>query len=301
MCNILFRISFEPLCRMYARCLGDNPADPFMSFLCSIAFWRMHCYWPKFKNPKSFSEKVWHRMLYSRDPLFTMVSDKWRVRDYVTTKVGSIYLIPLLWHGDILTDIPFDGLPQQFVIKANHGCGYNIIVKDKTQVDIPNIKKQLKQWLTENFCLDKYLGTEWSYKNIQPHIIVESFIDDKGKIPLDYKFFCFAGRVEFVLMTFDRFGDVAEKHFDRSFTPLDLWNGAQQYEGEITRPANYEQMLNVADALARDFDFIRVDLYSVGDKIYFGELTCNPAGGLARFIPKEYDFIFGEKWKLKPA
>jgi hypothetical protein len=293
----LFEYLYMPVSRAYTRhILRERPADVLMRFFYGPYFLYVHHYWPHFKKPQSLSEKVWHRMLYNRDPQLTLVSDKLLVREYVSEKVDNKYLIPMLWHGDEPDDIPIDELPQQFVIKANHGCGYNIIVQDKKQLDVPKMKEQLRKWLSVNFCLDTFLGTGWAYRNIKRSIIVESFIGKDGQVPLDYKFFCYAGRAEFVLMTFDRFGSLTEKHFNRKFQPLDLWNGAPQYSGKITRPENYDEMLQLADALAQDFDFIRVDLYSVDNRTYFGELTCYPAGGLARFIPKEYDFIFGEKW-----
>lgn len=296
----LFKFLYTQFCRMYAKhILHDKPADKIYSMLCKFYFCYIHLYWPDFDKPKTISEKIWNRMLYDRDPRLTLVSDKLRVREYVSEKEGSKHLIPMIWRGDKPADVPFDELPQPFVIKLNHGCAYNIIVQDKAQLDIPNIKKQLEKWISVNFCQDTFTGTAWAYANIKPSIIVESFIGDHGQAPIDYKFFCYAGRAEFILMTFDRFGSLTEKHFNRNFQPLDLWNGAPQYSGKITKPANYDEMLHLADSLAQGFDFIRVDLYSVGGRIYFGELTCYPAGGMARFIPKEYDFIFGEKWDLK--
>lgn len=238
-------------------------------------------------------------MLQSRDPLLTVISDKFLVRDYVAEKVGKEYLVPLLWHGDNPDDLPFDRLPDKFIIKTTHSCKSNFIVTDKTTLDRSIVKTQLNKWLVENFCLDKFLGVEWAYKNIKPRIIAESLLEDNGKIPFDYKFFCFSGQVEFLLIVFDRFGELFEKHFDRDFNPLDLWNGAKQYQQEISRPDNYQEMIHLAEALSDEFDFMRVDMYSIGKKIYFGELTCYPSGGDARFIPRKYDFIFGEKWCLK--
>lgn len=238
-------------------------------------------------------------MFYDRDPRFTLISDKWRVRNYVGNKAGNNYLIPLLWHGSNPDDIPFNTLENQFVIKVNHGCGYNIIVQDKTKLDITETKKQLKYWLDENFCQDKYFGITWAYKNITPHIMIESFIGINGQVPIDYKFFCYNGRAEFVQTSFDRFGDASEKFLDRNFMPLDVWNGLKLFKGDIVKPDNYDAMLLLADKLSHDFNFMRVDLYSSNDRIYFGELTCYPAGGLAPFIPKKYDYIFGEKWQIK--
>lgn len=236
-------------------------------------------------------------MLFDRNPLWTMLSDKLLLRDYVASKVGSEYLIPLLWKGDNPEEIPFDELPNKFVIKTNHGCKYNIFVKDKTQLDQTKTKRQLKKWLDENFCMDKFVGTEWAYKNIRPTIIIEVFLDDNGNVPLDYKFFCYSGRPEFLQMNFERFGDACEKFFDRDFNPLDLWNGTKQYQGKVVRPDNYKDMIRTSESLAQGLDFIRVDMYNIGGQIYVGELTCYPGGGNIPFIPEKYDFIFGEKWK----
>jgi hypothetical protein len=297
--NAFFKMMYLPLCRAYSKhIIKDKIANKVMISLCSKYFRYIHHYWPNLKSPESFSEKVIHRMLYNRDERFTIISDKLRVRDYVKNKVGSNYLIPLLWNGDKPEDIPFETLPNKFVIKCNHGCGYNIIVQDKTQVDIYKIKKQIKKWLNENFCYDKFLGIEWSYANIKPTILIEEFIGTNNQIPKDYKLFCYSDHAEYILITFDRFQSTKEKHFSRDFTPLDVWNGAPQFSGDIVCPSNYEEMLRVADTLSTGFDFIRVDLYSVCDKIYFGELTCNPSGGFDPFIPKEYDYIFGKKWKV---
>lgn len=227
-----------------------------------------------------------------------MISDKLQARDYVAQRVGTEYLVPLLWQGDNPRGIPFDELPSKFVIKTNHGAGYNIIVKDKTQLDRAKAIRQLDKWLAESFCYVKFLGTSWAYKNIRPTILVETFLDDNGKVPEDYKFFCYSGRAEFLQVSFDRFGDASERLLDRDFNPLALYNGVKINFRRMMPPQSYEDMVRVAESLAEDFDFIRVDLYNVGGRIFFGEFTCYPAGGLARFIPKEYDFIFGEKWKL---
>ena len=155
----LFRLLLWPVCRAYARHLGDRPADARYRFLCSLQFWKVYRFRPDLVQPRLFSEKLWSRMLHGRDPLFTQICDKLRVREYVKKKAGEECLIPLLWSGEEPGDIPFDELPSQFVIKANHGCGYNIIVTDKAQLDREGARRLLKKWLHENFCLDKYLGS----------------------------------------------------------------------------------------------------------------------------------------------
>jgi len=289
------------MCRAYARYfVGDKHADSVMCFFCALYFWRKHGYWPHFNNPRSFEEKLCWRMLFDRNPLWTILSDKLRVRNYVASKVGSEYLVPLLWNGDDTEEIPFDELPMKFVIKATHGCHYNIIVRNKTQLDQAKARRQLKKWLGENYCQDRWLGKEWAYKNIRPTIIVESFLDDNGNVPVDYKFFCFSGRVEFFKVDFDRFEDHSEKFFDKDCNPLDLFEqGINQYRGKILHPDNFYEMFRVAETLSQSLDFIRVDLYSLGNLIYVGELTCYPGGGITRWIPEKYDFIFGEKWDIR--
>ena len=144
-------------------------------------------------------------MLHERDPLFTLISDKLRVRDYIAEKVGNEYLVPLLWTGENPEEIPFDELPMKYVIKTNHGCGYNIIVKDKTQLNQAEVKLTLKKWMSENFGQDTFLGIAWGYNNIKPAIIIESFMEENGKAPVDYKCWCFSGRIEFISLHFDRF------------------------------------------------------------------------------------------------
>jgi hypothetical protein len=235
-------------------------------------------------------------MLYDRNPLLTMLSDKLLVRDFVAGKVGEEYLVPLLWKGTCSEDIPFNDLPLKFVIKTNHGCGYNIIVKDKTQLDQVKVLRQLKKWLGENFCQDKFLGTEWGYKNIHPAILVESFLDEKGAPPADYKFFCFSGRVEFYKVDFNRFEDHSELFFDKDGNLLPLYGrGIKTYDGEFVLPDNFSDMIRVAESLSKGIDFVRVDLYSVGGRIHFGEITCYHGGGIIRLSPRKYDFLFGEK------
>ena len=296
----LFKLLLWPACRAYARHLGDRPADARYRFLCSLQFWRVYRFWPDLVKPRLFSEKLWSRMLHVRDPIFTLICDKLSAREYVAKKVGRECLIPLLWSGEEPGDIPFDDLPSQFVMKANHGSGYNIIVTDKTRLNQASAKRKLKKWLGENFGLDKYLGAAWGYKNIKPCVTIESFIGDEDKPPADYKFYCFSGRVEVLTLHFGRFERHETKAFDRNFNPLDLSRGFRQYEGKYHQPQNYDAMVNLAESMAEDFDFIRVDLYSSGNNVFFGELTPYPAGvssfhGLDMTI---LDPILGEKWKM---
>lgn len=292
---------YWPVCRAYARLvLGDKPADPLMRFLCSLQYWNVFGSWPDFVNPRLFSEKLWSRMLHSRDPLLKIVSDKLRVRDYLTDKVGNAHLVPLLWKGENPEDIPFDEMPDAFVIKTNHGCGFNIIVRDKAKLDRFKTKRLLRKWLKIDFCRNMYLGTEWGYKHIKPAIMVESFIGENGKPPLDYKFYCFAGTVELLTVHFDRHTNHATKAFLRDKSPCRFRLVFSQYDKPYQLPQNIDNMIELAESLAAGFDFIRVDLYSPGQKIYFGEISPYPAGvgAFTGFDISKLDLTLGGKWKL---
>lgn len=236
-------------------------------------------------------------MLHDRNPMLTMISDKLLVRNYVTQKVGNDFLIPLLWHGTHPEEIPYTALPQKFVLKTNHGSGNVILVSNTKKINTSEINRRLKKWMGMNFTLDLYLGIGWGYKNIRPSIMVESFIEEKGKAPVDYKFYCFSGHVEFLTVHYDRFEQHRTRAFDRNFVPYNFRYDLSEWSGECQRPQNFEAMVEIAERLAEDFDFIRADLYSVGDHIYFGELTPYPGGVTTKFLPLNRDNILGDKWK----
>jgi hypothetical protein len=300
--NALIKSVYLPFCRAYSRSfVRDKPADFLLRLFSSLYFWRVHGYWPQLRTPRSFEEKVTARMLFDRDPKWTLLSDKLRVRDYVEKRAGKDVLIPLLWSGTRSRDIPFDTFPDQFVIKANHGCGYNIIVSDISQFNTELTKSKIDAWLNENFCHDYILGTAWAYRNISPSIIVESFIGGHGKPPVDYKFFCFDGKVEMFKMDFDRFTDHSVAFFDRRCQKLDVHEkGLKRFSGLITLPDSIHEMIEVAERLATGLDFIRVDLYNNSNRTFFGELTCYPSGGNGPWVPESFDFNCGAKWKLAP-
>jgi hypothetical protein len=285
-----------PICRAYARHLGDKSADGILRLLCGVPFAVTHRFWPNFVHPKRFTEKLWSRMLHERDSRLTMISDKLAVRDYVAGLLGERYLVPLLWRGDNPERIPLRELPNKFVIKTNHGCGYNIIAKDKTRLDSESLLRKLKKWLSENYCADKYLGIEWGYKNIKPCIIIESFIENKGKAPVDYKFWCFSGRVESISIHFDRFEGHKILSLDGNLKPGGLRFNVPTYTGVFSKPQNFDEMIRIAERLSDGFKFLRVDLYKSEEDIYFGELTPYPGGTTARFLPVSQDYLLGEKW-----
>ena len=252
------------------------------------------------KNPKTFSEKIQWLKLYDSTPIKTKLADKYLVRDWIKEKIGEEYLIPLLGVWKKADDINFDTLPNQFVLKCNHGCGYNIIVKDKTKLDIDEAKLKLTTWLKENFAFKN--GLELHYKNIKPVIIAEEYIKEVSESAIDYKFICCNGIPELCWIT-----NKYETIHKRGFYSLPNWEkqnleyrdrGAIFDENVVQKPRILDEMLSVVKTLAKDFPLVRVDLYLIKDKIYFGEMTFTSSSGGALFFPNEWNYILGENVKL---
>lgn len=298
-----FRWVLYPISRGYARhFVKDRPADGVLRTLCRAAFFAVYHYWPRFNRPRRFAERLWHRMLHDRHPTLTLVSDKFRVRDYVAQKAGPGCLVPLLWSGDRPEDIPYDRLPGRFVLKTNHGCGFNILVPDRTRIDRADIAARLRRWLAVNYAEDTYLGIAWGYRNVRPVILVEEFLGDGQIPPEDYKFYCFAGRAEIVTIHLDRYGEKKSIAVKRDFERLRFRPSFRQYDLDVPKPPNFGAMVELAERLAEGFNFVRVDLYSVGGRIYFGELTPYPVG-VSKFVSfdiRDVDRTLGEKWGTNP-
>ncbi len=301
--NLLSKIrgGYIQTCCWYSKTvIRDKPADFIMRGMTSLFFRRVHGYWPRFIKPRSFSEKIWHRMLFDRNPRLTLFSDKWRVREYVAERVGEQYLIPLLWQGTNPEDIPFDALPSRFVIKATHGSRYNILVQDKSKLNRTSVIIQLKQWLKEDYGSGVYLGVQWGYRNIKPAIIVEEFLGTGMSVPWDYKIHCFSGRAHFFNIHMDRFENHVATLLDRDFNPVVPQISPNCIQATVARPENHEELIRVAEALAEGLDYMRVDFYVVDGHVYFGEMTCYDGGGCDR-LTREGDFWLGQKWHLANA
>ncbi len=251
------------------------------------------------KNPETFNEKLQWLKLYNRKPEYTMMADKVEVRKYIAEKLGEEYLIPCLGVWDNPEDIDFESLPNQFVLKCNHNSGTGMIIcKDKSKLDIKKAKKELKKGLKENYYL---LNREWPYKNIKPRIIAEKYmVDESGTELKDYKFFCFDGKVELIQVDYGRF-----KEHKRNLYTLD-WefvNAQIQFPNDenyiINKPVQLKKMCDIASELSNGIPHVRIDLYSIESKIYFGELTFYHGSGVERFYPKELEYKLGEMINLE--
>ena len=250
-------------------------------------------------NPKTFNEKLQWIKLYDRKPEYTMMADKYAVRDYIAEKLGQEYLIPLLGVWDDPEEIDFNALPDKFVLKCNHNSGLGMcICKDKAKLDIAKVKAELKKGLQQDYYLT---GREWPYKDIQRRIIAEQYMESGADDLPDYKIHCFNGEPRMILLCRDRFKEtgLTEDFYTENWEHLPLKRpNVPNAAAPIAKPEQLEKMLEMAKVLAKDIPFVRVDFYEINGKIYFGELTFFPAGGMAPFEPAQWDETFGSWLKL---
>lgn len=249
------------------------------------------------EHPKLFSEKLQWYKLNHKDPLMQKVANKYTVRDYITQTGHGDLLNELFGVYTDVNQIDYAGLPSQFVLKGTHGSGFNIIVKDKSKLNWKQSKMLMKLWLKRNIY---WGGREWVYKDMPRHIIVEKYLEDETGELRDYKFYCFNGRPAFMQLEVGRGTD----HNTRNFYDMD-WKllpfGKELPHNPdliVQKPQMFDEMKNIATDLCQPFQYVRVDLYQVGGKVYFGELTFFPAGGAPDFVPAEYDEIVGKMWEL---
>jgi len=248
------------------------------------------------ENPKTFNEKIQWLKLYDRNPEYTRMVDKYLVRDYIAKTIGPEYLIPLIGVWDHPDEIDFDNLPNQFVLKCNHNSGLGMcICKDKTKLNVNSVKNELKKGLSQDYYLT---GREWPYKDVPRKIIAEKYmVDDSGYELKDYKLHCFNGTVKYTLVCSDRFSGLGERltFFDREWSVMPLERRRYpKSEVEIKKPKSYEKMVELAEKLAKNIPFVRVDFYDVNGKIYFGELTFYPGSGFEEFVPYVWDENLGD-------
>lgn len=253
---------------------------------------------PDLASPAIFDEKIqWYKLNYRR-PLMTDLTDKFKVRNYVEER-GLGHLLNEL-HGvyDRPEEIPFADLPTRFVLKANHGCKWNIICKNKPELDWEAAKRQLAEWLEMNY-FD--YGREWAYKDIQPRIICERYLENAefGEL-VDYKFYCYDGVPKVVFVCCGRFspGGVRYDAYDMDWEPIPVSKGKPAARLDLARPSEFNEMRDIAHTLSEGFPFLRVDLYSVEGRIYFGELTFYPDNGIVPFSPAQFNRYFGDLFKL---
>ena len=243
--------------------------------------------------PATFNEKLHWLIRYHRDPVMTQLADKYAVRDYVAARLGSSFLNDLYGVWDDPNAIPFDTLPESYVLKVNHGSGQNIFCRDTSRLNRPRIRAQLTKWLRRS---EYWRSREWAYKDIPPRILCERLLsDEQGNVPADFKFFCFNGQPHVIQVDTDRFTKHQRDLFDIEWRPLPFSLEYPSSGQAIPRPATLDVMLSAARTLSQGFPFVRVDFYTIGERVIFGEMTWYPAGGLGRFRPESADRELGSK------
>ena len=249
---------------------------------------------PRLEEPATYTEKVLWLNLRHRDPRMVTCADKLAVRQWVADREGEELLEPLLGVYEDADDIDPRSLPEAVVIKATHGSGWNLIVPDRDALDWGEAKGSLQDWLARSYYAHK---REWQYRDIPPRLIIEEFLSDDGGVPSQYQFFCFRRGDEqtiLVQVDFDERTNHRRDYYDEDWNRMPFTSRVPNAEGEAPRPERLQEMLAIARRLSEDFPFVRVDLYVVQGRIYFGELTFTSGGGMSSFDPPEWDLKLGE-------
>lgn len=255
-----------------------------------LLFFIMFGYKLDIHHPRTMNEYICATKIRDEKLDYWRYTDKYEVRRYVADTVGETYLNDVVGIFDSFAAIDFDTLPDAFAMKATHGSSYNVIVPDKSKLDVAATEKKFRKWLKENFY---YKDREKNYKLIRPRIMCDAFLTPKDGQLEEYKLFCFQGKVGFIQHNKQINGARYDNIFGRDWELLPVRYGYDGFPND-EKPDNGDELVSVAEKLAEPFPFVRVDLYNVDGRIVFSELTFHSGGGLIPFRPKEYDRTFGE-------
>lgn len=253
------------------------------------------------QNPLTFTEKLQWLKLYDRRDEYTTMVDKFKAKSLVATLIGHEYIIPTIGIWTDPDEIDFDSLPEKFVLKCNHNSGLGMyICRDKSKIDIPRIKRDLRKGLSQDYYLT---SREWPYKNVERRIIAEEYMEDSNYGELrDYKFFTFGGKPKVLYIAQGRgsVGSTVADFFDMDFKHLPFTIDHNMAEIPPEKPKNFELMKQLAAKLSEGTPQLRVDFYEVDGQVYFGEMTFFHCSGFEGFHPEEWDKTFGE-WVTLPG
>ena len=252
------------------------------------------------KNPTRYTEKLqWYKINY-KNPVMHQCVDKYNVREFVKSKGLEHILVDLYARYDSIQDVDWEELPNSFVIKTtNGGGGLNVVIcHDKSQLDIKNIEKKLacKKIAPSSG------GREWAYYGLNPGIVVEELLVNQENPQAginDYKIFCYSGKAKYIIVDVDRYIGHKRNFYDTEWHNLNVSSDCPSANFNIEKPANLDEMLEIAEKLSEDFPFLRVYLYNVQGRICFGEMTFYPWSGYVNFEPDELDFEFAKDFELK--
>ena len=269
-------------------------------FRIKLRYLRKMGKWLDLDNPVTFNEKLQWLKAYDLNPYYTDIVDKQKVKEIISEKIGEEHIIPTIAIYERPEDIKWEDLPDRFVLKCTHDSGGIVVCQDKKSIDKAAALKKLTKHYNRNYYYNK---REWPYKNIKPRIIAEQYMEDRegeGELK-DYKFFCFNGVPKMLFIASDRHKKVETKFdfFDMDFNHLDIRQGHPNSEILPEKPETFEQMKEMAAKLSEGFPHVRVDLYEINGKIYFGELTLYHYSGTVPFDPVKWDTTMGE-WITLP-
>lgn len=248
-------------------------------------------------NPKTFNEKLNWLKLNDHNPLYTKMADKYDVKKYVKERIGEEYVVPCLGVWNNLDDMDFDTLKYPCVLKATNDSSGTIICRSRDSINPSAIRKRLSVSMKRNWYAQ---SREWVYKDIEPRIIADEFLDDgSGHELRDYKFWCFNGEPRYMYVT-NKAADVFENFYDMDFKPVDINHGFKRHVPEFECPDGFDMMKSLCKRLLEGIDvpFVRIDFFYVKGKIYFGEFTFYDWGGMRPFSNTEWDYKLGEYLKL---
>ena len=284
--------------KMYARRFeGFTPEE--LEFCVKEQFRNWHDYYPNLINPRTFNEKLTWEKLYYHNPLMTICADKVKAREYFLEKTNNndSHLVKQFDIYNDASQVDFEKLPQQFVLKSNWGSGRQIIVKDKSKLKarkIKKMKKEISKW-TDIHSNHYYASFEYGYKNIVPKIVCEEFLNFEYKL----EFFCFNGQPKFFWIVLnDKTAEVQANFYNLDWTIIPVENHYPNFVQDISKPECFDEILNIAKTLCGDFPFVRCDFYITKDSYRFSEMTFFHWGCSQQYNPISYDELFGSYMKL---
>ncbi len=252
------------------------------------------------KNPTLYNEKIQWLKLNDHNPLYTKLVDKYEVKEYIRKALGEEYVIPTIGIWNSFEEIDFSKLPDQFVIKCTHDSASVVICKDKENFDIENAKRKIEKALKQNYYL---FGREWAYKNVVPRIIIEKYmVDESGEELKDYKIYTFGGIPRLVQVDYARFTNHKRNIYDIQWNEMDvIFEYPTDSDVKFSKPKKLELMLEMAQKLAKDIPHVRIDFYSINEKIYFGEMTFYPECGFGKIRPIHFEYEMGNWIRLSKS
>lgn len=264
---------------------------------CALKYRVIKGRFPRLRNPRTFTEKLQARKLYDRNPLYPVLVDKHACKDWVAERIGPAHVIPTQWVGQDLAEVDWDMIQLPVVAKPTHASGVGKLLYTREDVAALLKDNPSAAWLAIDHA--RY-NREWAYRGVPAQIIVETMLQDHGRIPWDYRLVTFNGKVAHIEVDIREGGQGYNASYTPDWTKLELEDSdyLPLYPGDVPRPPRLAEMVALAERLAEGIDFVRVDLYASADWVYVGEMTLYPGGGFEQVEPPEYDLALGEKWRL---